>query len=462
MKIEVSEDIQKKEVPGKRNLRLSYKQIFAISAPIMIGSAAQNVIALSDSVFLYHLSASDFAAIGFVSVFFLIITAIGYGFSRGGQILVARRLGEKDHKSAGANFYSMLYMEVGLAVFFFLFIVLVCPYFFTLFVDTEVIYVKSLEYLKYRAYGVFPAFIGMSLIAFYTGIARTKIIMYDTIVLIVVNLALNYSLIYGKWGMPEMGIAGAGLASTLAEVAALVVFSLYMFFDKKLKPFKLLKIPKPDLPLIRRSLRIASPIVAQAVVGLGSWFFFFSIIENMGERELAVSNLARVVYLTLSIPCWGYSVGVNTLVSNVIGQGRVSDVMPVIKKTIYICVASTLALAIPVLLFPKYVLYPLLGSDDMSLFVEAQPIFYILFIILTLFAIGGVLFNGMAGTGATLEGLKIQVICAVFYVVLIYVLVNYLEVGLVTAWTIEIVYWVPLLWLVYRYLKGNNWRHLQV
>jgi MATE family multidrug resistance protein len=67
-------------------LRTSYRQILAISAPIMLGSAAQNVIALSDSVFLFHLSEEDFASIGFVGVFYLIIAAIGYGFSRVGRL----------------------------------------------------------------------------------------------------------------------------------------------------------------------------------------------------------------------------------------------------------------------------------------------------------------------------------------------------------------------------------------
>ena len=443
-------------------LTLTYRQILAISAPIMIGSAAQNIIALSDSIFLYHRSETDFASIGFVSVFYLIITAIGYGFSRGGQILVARRAGEKEYKEAGKNFYAMLYMEIGLAVFFFLFIVLISPYFLKLFVETESIYLKSLEYLKYRAYGVFPSFIGVALIAFYTGIARTRIIMYDTLVLIVVNIFLNYSLIYGKWGLPEMGIGGAGLASTLAEIVALAVFSLYMFFDKFLKPFRLLRLPKIEWRLIRNSLRIASPIVAQAVVGLGSWFFFFGIIENMGERELAISNLVRVIYLILSIPCWGYSVGVNTLVSNFIGQGLEQQVMQVINKTITVCLGSTFVLAVPALLFPQYVMYPLLGSEDMSLFVDAQPIFYILFVILSLFAIGGIYFNGMVGTGATYEGLKIQAVCAIFYVVLIYAMVNFFKVGLVVAWTIEIFYWVPLIFLVYRYLTRGHWRTLKV
>jgi putative MATE family efflux protein len=428
----------------------------------MIGSAAQNIITLSDSVFLYHVTASDFAAIGFVGVFYLIIMAIGYGFSRGGQILVARRSGEGDYRRAGATFYSMLYFEAILAVVFFLFIVFGCPYFFKLFVDTEIIYQKSLEYLQYRAYGIFPAFIGVSLIAFYTGIARTRIILYDTAVLIAVNIILNYGLIYGHWGLPEMGIAGAGLASTLAELVALIVFSIYMFFDSALRPFRLLRIPRIDLGLIRSNFRIASPIVAQAVVGLGSWFFFFAIIENMGERELAISNLGRVVYLVLSIPCWGYSVGVNTLVSNFIGQAQFENVWMAIRKTMIICSASTLILAIPILLFPQYILYPFLGSNDMSLFVEAQPIFYVLFVILTLFSIGGIYFNGMAGTGATLAGLHIQAICVIFYVILIYVLVNYVKVDLVTAWSIEVFYWIPLIYLVHRYMKGEKWKLLQV
>ncbi len=443
-------------------LHLTYRQILAISAPIMIGSAAQNIIALSDSIFLYHQSETDFAAIGFVSVFYLIITAIGYGFSRGGQILVARRTGEKQYRKAGENFYAMLYMEIGLATIFFLFIWFVSPWFLRLFVETDSIYEKSLQYLQYRCFGVYPSFIGVAIIAFYTGIARTRMIMYDTIVLIVVNIFLNYSLIYGKWGLPEMGIAGAGLASTLAEVVALAVFSVYMFFDRYLRPFKLRRIPRIKLDLIKNSLRVASPIVAQAVVGLGSWFIFFGIVENMGERELAISNLVRVVYLILSIPCWGYSVGVNTLVSNFIGQGESDLVMTIIKKTMKICVASTLLFAIPVLLFPQYVLYPLLGSEDMSLFVAAQPIFYILFIILTLFAVGGIYFNGMVGTGATYEGLKIQAICALFYIVLIYLMVNHFHVGLTVAWTIEIFYWIPLILLVHRYIGHGRWRLLKV
>ena len=75
----------------------------------MLGTAAQNVIALSDSIFLFHRSELDFAAIGFVSVFYLIVAAIGYGFSKGGQIIIARRAGEEDYREVGHTFYAMLF-----------------------------------------------------------------------------------------------------------------------------------------------------------------------------------------------------------------------------------------------------------------------------------------------------------------------------------------------------------------
>ncbi|MEL6924930.1 MAG: MATE family efflux transporter, partial [Bacteroidota bacterium] len=116
-------------------LDTSYRQILKISTPIMIGSAVQNIIALSDSVFLYHLSESDFASIGFVGVFYLIIAAIGYGFSKGGQIMIARRMGEKRPDLVGRIFYAMLYFELGLAIVMFLFMHFGCQYFFALFVD---------------------------------------------------------------------------------------------------------------------------------------------------------------------------------------------------------------------------------------------------------------------------------------------------------------------------------------
>ncbi|MBK7408355.1 MAG: MATE family efflux transporter [Saprospirales bacterium] len=347
-------------------LNTSYRQILSIALPIMLGSAAQNVIALSDSVFLYYMGETEFAAIGFVGVFYLVVAAIGYGFSKGGQITIARRVGEKQIDQVRRAFYSMLYFEIALAFVLFLFMKYGCFYFFQLIVDSPAILEKSMEYLDYRYWGVFASYIGVTLIAFYTGIARTTFILVEVFVLAIVNIVLDYALIFGH-GVSGHGYGGAALASTIAEIVALMIFIAYMVFDKPIREFRLYRLPKLEVAQIKALFQLSLPIVAQAIVGLGSWFLFFGIVENIGERALAISNLVRMVYLILSIPSWGFASGVNTMVSNFIGAQRRQAVLPIIWKTAKLCWASTMVLSLPVVIFPQKMLYPLLGKEDMTL-----------------------------------------------------------------------------------------------
>jgi putative MATE family efflux protein len=428
----------------------------------MLGSAAQNVIALTDSVFLYHVSEEDFASIGFASVFYLIVAAIGFGFSRGGQIMIARRIGEKNPMEVGRTFYAMLYYEIALAVIMFLFMQYGCYYFFQLFVDSEIIFNKSLEYVEYRSWGVFFSYAGVAIIALYTGIARTWFILVDAIFLAGFNIALDYALVFGNWGFPEMGIAGAGLASSISEMVAFSIFIIFILLDKKSRGYALFRLPAIDMELIKKQARLSTPMVMQALVGLGSWFVFFGIVENLGERPLAITNLVRMVYLVLSIPTWGFSTGVNTLVSNFIGQQKRQAVLPIIWKTAKISWFTTMLMTIPFLLFPHEILYPLLGADNSSLIDEAQTVFYVLAGILTAFSIGGVYFNGLAGTGATYYGFKIQLFCAIGYLIYIYIEVNYTDGGLAWAWAAEMFYWVVILIFSIWYLRSRQWHILKV
>ncbi|NJN34239.1 MAG: MATE family efflux transporter, partial [Saprospiraceae bacterium] len=167
--------------------------------------------------------------------------------------------------------------------------------------------------------------------------------MIDTLILGIVNIILCYLLVFGKMGFPEMGIGGAALASTIAEGVAFVIFVIYMFFDKKIKDYHLFKPRKVDFTLIRQQMMISLPSVAQPVVGLGSWFLFFSIVETrLGKHDLAITNLVRNVYLLLSIPSWGFASSVNTLVSNIVGQRAYEQVMPTIWKTAKLCLFVTM------------------------------------------------------------------------------------------------------------------------
>ena len=438
-------------------LTTSYRDIWKVSLPIIIGSAAQNVVAMTDSVFLYYKDEEDFAAIGFVAAFYIIVAAIGFGFSRGGQILMARRAGQEKPEEVGRVFYSTVYFELALALLLFLFMNYGAYWLFASLVDSDVIFYKALEYLEMRKWGVFASYFGVACIALYTGIARPVFIIIDTFILAATNIFLDRALIFGDYGFPEMGIAGAGLASTIAEYVALLVFIVYMILDRKNRVYDIFRLPKWDPVIIREIVGLSVPIVAMSVVGLGSGFIFFGLVDNFGERALATTNIVRIAYLILSIPAWGFCTGINTMASYFVGAKQPENVRPVLWKTAVLCLGITTLMIIPLLAFPRYFLYPILGDERAYLIDAAYPIFWVLWGILITFSFGSIFFNGLIGAGETRLALKVQSAVAAAYVALIFVVVRASWGTMVLAWSVEILYWIAIFLIAWRYFSRPRW-----
>jgi multidrug resistance protein, MATE family len=382
----------------------------------MLGSAAQNVIVLCDNLFLYRVDALDFAAIGLIGAFYLVISSIGYGFSRGGQVLVARKHGEKSYAEVGKYFQALLIFELIMALFIFLFIQYFAEEFFAGFIESDAILSRSLAYIYPRSWGIFFSFLGVSMIALYTGIASTKFILYDTLLLTISNVILNYIFIFGAFGIEPMGIRGAALASTISEVIAFAAFVIYMAYDKRNRIYGLWNFASAEIHKIKQCYHTSYPIVLQSVLGLGSYFLFFIWIENVDSRNLEISNLIRNMYLILSIPTWGYSAGINTIVSSFIGKSKRMAVIPMIRKTSNLNIFTTMMISIPVLLFPTVFLQPLFGGTNSYLIEESRGLLLMLLPILFLFSVGSIYLNGLTGTGHTKMVLKIQFSVTVLYI----------------------------------------------
>lgn len=461
---------------------VSYKNILKISTPIMIGSAVQNVIALTDQFFLGRADNPVWTgAIGYVGVFYLIITSIGYGFSKGGQIMIARLMGEQREYEIGKVTYGMIAFQLTLATFFFILVKLFAPYFFHFMVNSEAVYKACLEFLDYRIYGVFFSYIGVSVLALYSGVARTTAIIYNAIVLGVVNILANYCLVFGNWGFPAMGMAGSGLASSLSEAMATVFFVLWMISDyKHLRIYgfmgavaagreEVLRTEtetwwewfSKEIHLVIAQFKISLPIVIQAAVGLGSWFVFFTVVENIGgERALDASSVMRAVYLIFMIPVWGLSSGINTIASNLIGQGKQDSVLAVIRKTAILGFVITMIACVFLLLFPNQILT--VGTDKPQVIADAAELVWVLVIALGLYSVSAIYFNGLVGTGATAYALRLQIICVLVYMAYVYGIAYQIGGNLVVVWMSEFIYWTLLFILVYIYLRSGKWKSIKL
>jgi len=439
---------------------ISYKNIWKIAFPIIISGVAQNVVNVTDTMFLGRVSNVALGAGGNSGIFYFVLVITGMGFTTAAQIIIGRRNGEKNYSEIGKVFDHCIYMVIPLSFLLFFFIRYCSPYLLEVIIKSPAILEASKEYLHYRAFGIFVAFLNFSFIAFYVGTTQTKMLIYVTITMMLVNVFLDYSLIFGNFGFPEMGIKGAAIASVIAETTALLFFIIYTYKKIDLKKYNLFTFKNFDATILKRILSIGSPIMIQSFLSLGSWFTFFIIIEKLGEKELAISHIIRSIYMVLMIPLFGFSSATNSLVSNLIGQGKSDLVLTLIKKITLLSLLSTAVVLSFNLLFQK----EMIGfyTNDAQLILETLPTLNIISFTMFFFAVAFILFNGVNGTGNTRTSLLIETITISIYLAATYYIAIVLKSSLPIVWCSEFIYFTFLGVLSFAYLKWGNWKKVSI
>jgi len=438
----------------------SYKNILRISLPIIISGVAQNVVNVTDTVFLGRLSNIALGAGGNAGIFYFVLVITGMGFTTGTQIIIGRRNGEKNYSQIGKILTHCLYFVFPLSLLLFVFIKYLSPYLLEIITLSPNILAASIEYLDYRAFGIFFAFFNFSFIAFYVGITKTRVLIYTTVIMMLVNVFLDYVLIFGNYGFPQMGIKGAAIASVCSEVSALLFFIRYTFQKMDIKKYQLFQFHLFDKTIFKRIFTVGSPVMLQNFLSLGSWFIFFMIIEKLGEKELAISHIIRSIYMVLMIPLFGFSSATNTLVSNFIGAGNSDKVLPLIRKVIVLSLISTAGLLLLNLFIPHQMIG--LYTNDVLIINGAISTLHVISFTMFFFAIALILFNGVSGTGNTKTSLLIEVITICIYLVITYYIAIVLKSSLPIVWCSEFIYFGLLGFMSFAYLKWGNWKKVNI
>ena len=286
------------------------------------------------------------------------------------------------------------------------------------------------EYLEWRVFGLMFAFTNLMFRAFYIGIARTKVLTINAIVMGVVNVIFDYGLIFGNLGMPEMGIGGAAIASVIAEFSSTLFFLLYTKKTVDLVKYGFNKI-RFQWSVIKKTLDISIFMMAQYLFSISTWLLFFLWIENyMGERPLAVTNIVRSFYTIFTIPSHAIGSSTSTLVSNTIGAGRTHEVPNLIKRLSMISLVVMLIVISVLVAFPKLMIKI---YTDNPLYFGYGSTFVCYDIITPHLQFGSVLFSAVSGTGNTC--LFFEIITLVFYVSYMWFIIVYLQASVAAAWT---------------------------
>lgn len=415
----------------------------------------EQVINLTDSIFLGHVSQIDLGASALATMYYNAIYMLGFGFSLGVQVVIARRNGEKRYKETGKVFYQGLIFLSGFAVIVFLLSKLFSPVLLPMVITSESVCEATIKYIEWRDYNYLFVFPLLAIRAFLIGTTHTKILTANSFVMVVCNIVFNYLFIFGKAGFPALGISGAAIGSSLAGFIGLLFMVIYMDKHINKKQYGLRAVFDAKLSVYLLSLSVWTMV--RSFFCIAPWFLFFVAIEHLGEYELAAANVVRSISMIFFVIINSFATTCISLVSNLIGGGQSEQVMSLCRRVITL----NYAIGIPLILMAVWMSDSFLGvfTNDATVVCTALYPFYVMLSTFFISVPAYIYCNAVIGTGNTRMAFIFQMINIGIYLVYLFVLSRFSDIPLAMYWTAEQLYVMVLLVLSFFYLKRLKWQN---
>ena len=438
----------------------SYRNIWRVAYPILISLVMEQMIGLTDTAFLGRVGEVELGASAIAIVYYMVLFMIGFGFSIGAQIIIGRRNGEGNFKETGKVFWNGLYFVLGLSGAIILLSELLTPWMMKFMVSSPAIYDAALSYVRWRLPGMVFAFCTAMFRAFYVGTTQTKTLTLNSVVMVASNVIFNYILIFGRCGLPALGITGAAIGSSLAELVSLIFFIVYTRLGCDRPKYGLDKPARFEKEELKSMMPVCVWTMIQHTVSIFTWLIFFLFIEHLGERPLAVSNIVRGVSGLIWVVLQAFSSTCSTLVSNLIGEGRQDKVMSLVKRILKLSYGIVGVIMLVICMYPEAIAR--IYTDIPDLITASIPAMLVMTSSYLVNVGGQVFFLAVSGTGSTKTAFRLELVALFVYMVYCAVIIGWLKLDVAICWTAEHVYAGMLLICSWIYMKSGRWKNRKV
>lgn len=434
----------------------SYQQIMQIALPIALALVVPQINFIINNYYLGGLGQLELAAAGITGVTYLIFVVVGSGLNNGLQSIVGRRAGEDGSKEAiGKLMMHSYYIALGFAAISILASNTILPFILKTVLYSEGISSLSIQFLSIRSFGLPFLFLMLMQDALLVATKNSRFLVVGTLSSVIVNVALDYGLIYGHWGMPKLGFVGAAYASVLSEIVGFAAITTLIYYRKMHITFMIRIKEKINKETIQRILTQSTPLIVQGLISILSWGFFYIMIEHYGERDLAVSNVMRNVFGLFGVFSWAFASTSNTMVSNLIGQKRENEALFLIWRISLLSACCTSIFVVLINSMPETILS--IYRQDVLFTQAAIPVLRIVSGSLLCMSIATTWLFAVTGTGNTKVNLYIELGGLAFYICAIYYTLGLVKLPITWGWAADGIYWLVLLSASFWYLKSKRW-----
>ena len=443
-----------------KTLNYSYGHIWKVAYPILISLIMEQLLGMTDTAFLGRVGEVELAASAIAGVYCLAIFVTGFGFGIGSQIIIARRNGEGNFKETGNVFWHGVYFLSCMAVIVILLSEAASPALLGLLIESEEIADAAMDYVRWRLIGFIFAFVTVMFRAFYIGTTQTKTLTFNSIVMVLSNIVFNWILVFGKLGCPALGIAGAAIGTSLAELVSLIFFIIYTLTRTDCEKYGLNRRIRFSWKKLKDILSVSVWTMVQNFFSVSTWFIFFMFVEHLGERSLAISNLVRSISGFLWVFVSAFASTCSSLVSNLIGEGHTDSVPRLIRRIIKIAYLPVGALALVFMLLPQTVLGIYTDIPDLMTASVASLRVMCFSYLFTVPAL--ICFNAISGTGKTRTAFILEMTALTVYVLFCIVVIAVIRPDVSVCWLAEAVYASAMLLICGLYLRSGRWKGARI
>jgi len=436
-------------------------RIFLLAMPLIGGMLSQTILNLVDTAMVSRLQNSDaaLAAVGFGGFILFTAQAIILGLSTGVQACASRRLGQERDKETAHFLNAALLIILCIAPILTILVFLTSPFFYPYINEDPDVITEGIPYLQIRSIGIIFISSNFAFRGFWNAVDMTKVYLKTMVSMHLINILLNYILIFGKFGAPELGVSGAAYASLFSLGLG---SGLYFYHARKLAGNLGFLNRLPEFPDVLTLIQLSLPNGFQQLFFSTGFLATFWIIGRIGTPEVAAANVLINLMLVAMLPSMAMGLSAATLVGQALGKNNIREAerwgWDVAKLTSAFLGFFGFILAI----FPEFIVTSIYSLSPKTTELTIWPL-RIVGIFMGFEALGTVMQNALLGAGDTRRVMTISIFNQwILFLPAAYLIGPILGYGLTGVWLLQSIYRVWQTGIFLLLWKGKRWAKVTI
>ncbi len=437
-----------------------HREVLRVCLPLVISLSATTVMEFTDRVFLanYSIDAISAALPAGITSYLFIAFFGGVGGYAG--VFIAQYTGRGDYRKIGTVLWQGIYFTLASGGILWLLAVFATRPIFALAGHSEEVRLLEEIYFSILCKGSILHVAMATLSTFFTGRGLTRPVMLITFLGVFVNIPLDYALIFGRWGMPQLGIEGAAIATVVAWGVNVLFLAGLIFTKKNDHRFGVFSSRPFDREIFVRLMRFGIPGSLQFTMDILAFTLFILLVGRIGTAELAATNIVLSINALAFMPSMGASQGMSVLVGQALGKKNPALASSYVVSGCQLLIGYILVIDLIFIFAPDFVLAPFMASDQGTasqqlVFGYGKTLLKIVAAYLFFDALYMVFSGALRGAGDTrFMMLAIGMVSPFCLVLPVYIGIEFFQISITTAWL-----WVLLFITVLFLLSALRYRH---